>query len=295
LINNIIKMYKTLTILLAIFCFQSIHSQKRLVSWSQQNIENYNQDMFDAAQRLTPAELLEKNINDEYWSEVFLTLNASLNNYTKEADYKIELAEQITNKKETKLKGTGRLIIWERIVTGDILFEGKGLVMDNDLFTVAGRANQILQSLTHKDFGSVTITTTSAELEKLKIKWLDYISGKPVEEYKHIDTSKGRIPEICSLDAAHALIISLQDSAEKDVLTKKCLKDIYNLEEMPSDKKLPANYCNPDTYTYGYLGMLFGDDKKDTAKDAKWWLKFWNDNNKKLIWNTEKGIYQVKK
>lgn len=287
-------MYKTLT-LLVILCFQFSFSQKRLVSWSQQNIENYTQEMFDAAQKLTPAELLDKNINDEYWSEVFLTLNASVNNYANEIEYKTELAKQITNTKETKLKGTSRLIIWERIVTGDILFEGKGLVMDNDLFTVAGRANQILQNLTGKDFGPVTINMTNGELEKLKIKWLDYLSGKPVEEYKHTDTSKGKIPEICSLKATHALIIALQDSTEKDLLTKKCLKNIYKLDEMPTDKNSPANYCNPDTYTFGYLGMLFGDDKKDDTKNGKWWLKFWNDNNQKLIWNTEKGIYEIKK
>ena len=125
-------------ILLTISSYESL-SQRLLTSWSQQNIENYTKEMYDEAQKLTTSELLTKNLNDKSWSAVFLTLNASVNNYSKDDTYLKGLANQVTNSTETKLVGTSRLIIWDRIITGDIIFEGKGLVIDNDLFKVGGR------------------------------------------------------------------------------------------------------------------------------------------------------------
>ena len=107
-----------------------LFSQKLLVSWSQQNIENYTKEMYDDAQKLTSTELLVKNLNDKSWSNVFLTLNASVNNYSKDSTYLKGLTNQISNSKETILEGTSRLIIWDRIISGDILFEGKGLIIN---------------------------------------------------------------------------------------------------------------------------------------------------------------------
>ncbi|MCD1118683.1 hypothetical protein [Chryseobacterium turcicum] len=284
---------KSLFILLLI-SFNLYYSQRLLTSWSQQNIENYTKEMYDEAQKLSTSQLLEKNLNDQYWSEVFLTLNASVNNYTKDTDYQKALALQISNASETKLKGTSRLIIWDRIASGDILFEGKGLVLENDLFLVAGRANQILQNLTKKNFGYVSIHSTKEDVETLKNKWQNYLNNKPVDEYKPIELSKSKIPEISSLSAVKALIISLQPNSQKDQLTKNCLKRIYKLDEMPKEKGAHS-YCNPDTSTFSYLAMLLGDEKFDETKNAAWYLKFWNDNQKQLIWNSEKGYYEVKK
>lgn len=288
-------MNKFIILALAIFIYQNSFAQKLLTSWSQQNIENYTKEMYDAAQKLTSSELLSKNLNDESWSAVFLTLNASINNYSKDTSYLNELAIQITNNKETKLKGTSRLIIWDRIISGDIIFEGKGLVIENDLFKVGGRANQILQNLTNRNFGNVSINSTDEELEILKNKWLSYLSNKSTEEYKPIENKNAKIPEISSINAVQALIISLQDNPSKALITKKCLKTVYNLDEMPKEKGSSASYCNPDTYTFAYLGMLFGFIEVDESKDAKWWLNFWTINQDKLIWNNELGIFEVKK
>ena len=249
--------------------------------------------MYEEAQKLTASELLNKNLNDKSWSAVFLTLNASINNYSKDSIYLKALANQIANNTETKLEGTSRLIIWDRIISGDIIFEGKGLVIDNDLFAVGGRANQLLQNLTGKNFGFVTIHSGIQELEELKSKWLNYLSNKSVEEYKPIEYKKSKIPEISSLTAVQALIISLQDNSKKQQITKNCLKNIYKLDEMPKEKGTSASYCNPDTYTFSYLGMLFGEKYIET-RDAKWWQKFWDTNLNKLIWNNEMGTYEVK-
>ncbi|WP_281234771.1 hypothetical protein [Flavobacterium gelatinilyticum] len=287
-------MTKQILITLFIITFNFSYSQKLLVSWSQQNIENYTREMYDEVQKLTSAELLAKNLDDKSWSAVFLTLNASLNNYVKDKDYLKSLANQLTNKTETKLEGTSRLIIWDRIISKDIVFEGKGLVMDNDLFTVSGRANQILQSLTKKNFGYVTVNSTEKELKNLKKNWLNYLSNKNVEEFKPLEYKNSKIPEISSLNAVNALIISLQANPAKEAITKKCLKNVYKLDEMPKEKGSSASHCNPDTYTYTYLAMLFGDEKTDESKNGSWWSNFWNENHKKLVWNSEKGIYQIK-
>jgi len=287
---------KKLIILLILITFgQELYAQRLLTSWSQQDIENYTKEMYDNAQKLTTTELLTKNINDDSWSSVFLTLNASVNNYKDNKEYLIELAKQITNVEETKLKGTSRLIIWERIITGEITFEGKGLVISNDLFKVAGRANQLLQNLTNKNFGYVNINSTEEELTKLQESWINYLSDKVVQEFNPIEYPNAKIPEISSLNAVKALIISLQDNPKKDAITKNCLKNVYKLDEMPKEKGSSASYCNPDTYTYAYLGMLFGDEKIDEKKDSKWWLDFWNENHVKLKWNIDLGIYEVEK
>jgi hypothetical protein len=288
-------MNKIFTLILIIFSCQYTFSQKLLASWGQQNVENLTKVMYDEAQKLTSTELLNKNLNDDYWCDVFLTLNASINHHSNDTNYLKELANQITNNKETKLKGTGKLIIWDRIINGDIIFEGKGLIIDNDLFKVGGRANQILQNLTKKNFGFVTIHSTYKELEDLKSKWLDYLSNISVEEYKPIEYKNAKMPEISGLNEIQALVVSLQDNPIKEEITKKCLKNIYDLDELPTDMTSEASYCNPDKYTFTYLGILFGDKKLNKAKDGKWWLNFWNNNNDKFIWNTEKGIYEVKK
>lgn len=287
-------MNKQILIILLVITFNFSYSQKLLTSWSQPNIEDYTKEMYEEAQKFKSAELLTKNLNDKSWSAVFLTLNASINNYAKDNDYLNSLANQLTNRTETKLEGTSRLIIWDRIISKDIIFEGKGLVIDNDLFTVSGRANQILQNLTNKNFGYVTINSTKKELENLKKNWLYYLSNKNVEEFKPFEYKNSKIPEISSLNAVNALIISLQDNPAKEAIIKKCLKNVYKLDEMPKEKGSSANYCNPDTYTYTYLAMLFGDEKTDESKNANWWLNFWNENHKNLVWNSEKGIYIIK-
>lgn len=288
-------MKKTIFLILSVLLSFNSFSQRMLVSWSQRNIENYTKEMYDNAQRLTVSELLSKNLNDDSWSAVFLTQNASINNYSTDSTYLMGLANQVTNSKETKLTGTSRLIIWDRIVSGDIIFEGKGLIYENDLFKVAGRANQILQNLTNKNFGYVTINSTEKDLAEIKNKWVSFLSNMTVEEYKPIEYLNAKIPEISSLTAIHALIISLQENPAKDRITQNCLKNVYNLDKMPKEKGSSAIFCNPDTYTFADLAMLFGDEKLDKKKDAAWWLKFWNNNQNNLVWNGQIGIYELKK
>lgn len=288
-------MPKTLLLLLCLFFVTTSFSQRRLVSWSQQNIENFTKEMYDAAQKLSSTELLAKNLKDRGWADVFATLNASVNNYSKDTVYWKALAGMVANKTETKLTGTSRLVIWDRITSGDILFEGKGLVIDNDLFTVGGRANQILQNLTGQNFGYVTIKSSENDLLQLRDRWVDFLNNKPVTKYTPEQYKNAKIPEISSLNAVQAMIQSLQNDPRKDELTRKCLKNIYQLDEMPKDSSSPANFCNPDTYTRSYLVMLFGMTSQNETNDPRRWKAFWEGYHDKLVWNEEKGIWEVKK
>jgi hypothetical protein len=214
-------MKKPALLVIAIVCVTSMYSQKVLISWGQQNIEGLTKDKYDLAQNLGPKELLEKNKTDSTWCDVFLTLNSSINHQVSSAQYLNGLADQL-NTKETKLTGTSRLIIWDRIVSNDLVFEGKGLVIDNDLFRVCGRANQVLQNLTKKNFGFVSMTTNEHELAVLKSKWLEFLSNKPVKEFAEPELKNAKISEISSLKAFEALVISLKDNEQKQQLTKNC-------------------------------------------------------------------------
>ncbi|MBX0291088.1 hypothetical protein K3G63_11590 [Hymenobacter sp. HSC-4F20] len=283
---------KKVILILLLLGVNNAFSQRILVSWSQRNIEGLTKEEYDEVQKLSSEQLTDKNVKDASWADVFLTLNASVNNYSKDKIYLRRLANQITNRSETKLTGTSRLIIWDRIISNDILFEGKGLVIDNDLFQVAGRANEILQNLTGKKFGYVTPKSAASELAEIKGRWLDYLSDKQIEEVKSPAQVNAKIPEVSSMQAFHALVVSLNDNSKKSELTKGCLKTMYNLDTMPVENS-SAMYCNPDTYTFAYLTTLVGDEKFDKNKDAKWWNDFWNRNQSKLKWNSARGCYEV--
>jgi len=289
------KMKKSgLVIVFLVCCFSETYSQKMLMAWGQKDIEGWTKEKWELSQKLTVNQLLDKNLTADSWSDFFAILNASINNYTTNQEYLNNLVEQIIDMTETHLKGTRRLIIWERIISGDIIFEGKGLIIENDIFKVGGRANEILQHLTKKNFGYVSINSTEKDLLELKNKWLDFFADEPVEEFIGQEYKNAKMDDIASINAFQALVISLQDNPIKAEITKNCLKTVYNLNKMPKDKSSSANFCNPDTYTFSYLSMLIGDEKKDDKKDAKWWKNFWNENKDKLVWNDEKGYYEVK-
>jgi len=265
-------------------------SQSRLMAWGMDDVEGLTEQVFNNARKINAEQWLIENKNAETWKDVFLAINNVAEHKTNK-ELLLGFAEQITDTTTTKLKGTSRLIIWDRILTKDIIFEGKGIVVENDLFTVAGRANQILQSALGKNFGYVTIDTDYKALQKLREKWINTIQGKKVEEWKKPNLNyENTIEEITNLKAFEAIILSIQPSAEKELITSNCLKNIYQLDEMPENPGSEA-FCNPDTYSYSYLGMLIGEKPVDKSKDYKYWKKFWEENKNSLKWDNEKGYY----
>jgi hypothetical protein len=264
-----------------------------LTSWSQNDLIGMTRDKFDNAKKWKTSDILTMNVTVTTWPDIYLLLVASMQ-YKDDKKFIQGLIGQITDGKEANLQLTKRLVILDRIANGDILFEGKGMQIDDDLFKVGGRANFILRNITKHNFGLISLTSIANELSVLQNKWAAFAEGKNVEEYvnPYKSTDKG-LTEIQSLSALKALIVSLKPSIEKDALTKSCLKNVYQLDEMPKERGTSASYCNPDTYTFAYLGILTGEKKYDEKKDYAWWQKWWEDNKDRLTWNKEKAIFEI--
>jgi hypothetical protein len=82
---------------------------------------------------------------------------------------------RLSNKTKVGLSNTADLIIWDRIQTGELKFYGHGGGMQEDIFTVAGRASWILNWMTGEDFASVGIELTPSMAIKYQAEWVRYI------------------------------------------------------------------------------------------------------------------------
>lgn len=85
------------------------------------------------------------------------------------------LIASLTNKTKIGLVNTADLIIWDRIRTGELKFYGHGGGMQEDIFTVAGRASWILNWMTGEEFAIVGITMTPDMARKYQEDWVKYI------------------------------------------------------------------------------------------------------------------------
>jgi hypothetical protein len=261
-----------------------------LLSWSSSNIPGINEQSFKEAQQWSADEILSKNVKTSSWPEAYLLMVGALQ-HREDKNLLKGLISQITDITKSNLKYVGRLIIWERITSGEIEFEGKGYQCDDDLFSVSGRSNWILRNLTKKRFGFVSPDSSKEELTLLQKKWTSWLNGEKVEEQANHYLSKEKvIEEISSIQALEALIASLKPTSEKEKQKRDCLKNLYKLDEMPTDPQSPAALCNPDAYTNSYLSLITGIGD---PHPYDWWQEWWNQNKKILQWDSEKGKFRV--
>jgi hypothetical protein len=82
---------------------------------------------------------------------------------------------RLSNKAKIGLVNTADLIIWDRIRSGELKFYGHGGGMQEDIFTVAGRASWILNWMTGENFASVGIELTPALARENQAAWVRYI------------------------------------------------------------------------------------------------------------------------
>lgn len=283
-----------LTLLALIFCIlsQTAYADGILLSWSTRDVPGVTEQSFNAAKLFSVDEIQKKNLGVTSWADVYLLMVAASQHKDDKTLLK-SLASQISNKAKVDLKSTNRLIIWERITTGEIQFEGKGYQASDDLFTVAGRANWMLRNLTKKNFGYVKPNTSEEELSQLQQQWVRWLGGEQAGEYQDpYPTSEKGLSEIRSPEALEALVVSLAPTSEKERLTKDCLTRLYHLDKLPDDPTSPAALCSPDKYTHSYLAVITGiKDKHDFA----WWKKWWDTNKNQLVWDREKGTFDVRK
>jgi hypothetical protein len=87
------------------------------------------------------------------------------------------LVARLSCKKKIGLTNTADLIIWDRMSTGDLAAYGHGGFVNEDLFTIAGRASWILNDLTGEKFASVHGRLTKKESENYKVLWTKYIQA----------------------------------------------------------------------------------------------------------------------
>jgi len=95
-----------------------------------------------------------------------------LDNYETAFPY---LVARLSMKKKIGIENSADLIIWDRIRTGDLNFYGHGGGIDEDIFTIAGRASWILNELTGEDFATVQIGLTKEQAIEFKNMWTQYI------------------------------------------------------------------------------------------------------------------------
>jgi hypothetical protein len=261
-----------------------------LISWGGKDLEGMTAERFEAAKLWTADEVITKLIAADNWPETYLLLVGAKRNRELLLEKLIAL---LNNESAVKLKLTSRLVIWERIISGDILFEGKGLQVNDDLFTVSGRANWLLRNLTGRNFGYIKPGDAKKNMDNLKTVWLNWKKGDSILNYVNpYDADDNALDEINSKEAIEAIILSLQESPAKSALIKNCLKRIYNLDELPKEKDSPANFCSPDTYSAMYLSKLSGIKE---SHDYNWWLSWWNENKNKLLWDRKKAGFTIKK
>jgi len=82
---------------------------------------------------------------------------------------------RLSNNTEIGLVNTADLIVWDRSQTGELNFYGHGGGMQEDIFTIAGRASWILNWMTGEDFASVGIEMTPNMAIKYQADWVRYI------------------------------------------------------------------------------------------------------------------------
>jgi len=85
------------------------------------------------------------------------------------------LIGRLSNKTKVGLTNSADLIIWDRIQTGELKFYGHGGGMQEDIFTIAGRASWILNWMTGESFASVGIELTPTLAKEYQGAWVQYI------------------------------------------------------------------------------------------------------------------------
>jgi hypothetical protein len=255
-----------------------------LVSWGPQDLQGVSKEAYEAAKKASATKILEEIRTLRTWPEAYLAgLGAS--RHRDDTAFLLSVARLLTDSTETPLSATSRLIIWPRITSGDIVFEGQGMQVSDDLFCVAGRANWILRNVTGKNFGYVAPHPSAEALEALEDRWLFALHGGKAAQYADPFRSPRKGLEVLrSPEAVEALVASLRASRGKDERIRWCLEHVYGRKTMPQEPGQPGALCDPDVWTRRYLQAI-----TDAAQphDAAWWALWWKKNRGNLRWDAE--------
>jgi hypothetical protein len=285
-----------LLLLTLLLSAQKASADDLMGAWNVRDVQGVTEKDIEAARRLGVADVEKRNLKVASWADAFLTM-VGANQHKGDKVLLSALIAQLTDKTKTDLKNTSRLIIWERVTTGEILFDPMGgYQINDDLFTVAGRANWMLRSSTKKNFGYVKPNTSAEELTKLQQKWSRWLQGEQIEEHSdEYVLTKNRSNELKkglnSLEALEGLITSLKPHSSKEKRRAECvntLRSVYGANSSTST----FDVCKPDLITQTYIYLITGIKSRH---DYDWWKRWLDTNKSQLVWNKEKEIFEVKR
>jgi len=244
---NCIVMCRHFFVLSALLLTYSVYADDILGEWNvQKDIKNFSPYQYENAKNWNSKQIASMLESNTTWSQLFFISYGARHRYNQGDTTMIkELIKLVQKNKVIPMTETYKLIIWERIRNGDMVFEGRGIIVDDDLFNVAGKANWILRYIYGVRFGLVQINSTQFALDELARKWTELYKGK----------SAGAIPEVihnsktlaCLKDTLvlKTLIFTLQPSEKKTKYINTCLEQ-FKLKSVPKDPLVSGYYCNPD-------------------------------------------------
>ena len=288
------SVWKPFVILLNLCTSFIAYSDDILGEWNaQKDIKNFSPYQYDNAKNWNSKQIASMLESNTTWSQLFFISYGARHRYN-QGDTTIikELIRLVQKNKVIPMTETYKLIIWERIANGDMVFEGRGIIIDDDLFNVAGKANWILRYIYGVRFGLVKINSTQFALDEMARKWTELYKGR----------SSGAIPEeihnsktlACLKDTLvlKTLIGTLQPSEKKTQYINTCLEQ-FKLKSVPKDPLVSGYYCNPDNYTIEYLNKII--ELKTPLKSPDAWKRWYETNKSKIVYDEKKKKFVIPK
>jgi hypothetical protein len=281
-------------VLSALLLTYSVYADDILGEWNvQKDIKNFSPYQYENAKNWTSKQIASMLESNTTWSQLFFISYGARHRYNQGDTTMIkELIKLVQKNKVIPMTETYKLIIWERIRNGDMVFEGRGVIVDDDLFNVAGKANWILRYIYGVRFGLVQINSTQFALDELARKWTELYKGR----------SAGATPEVihnsktlaCLKDTLvlKTLIFTLQPSEKKTQYINTCLEQ-FKLKSVPKDPLVSGYYCNPDNYAIEYLNKIV--ELKSPLKSADAWKRWYDANKSKIVYDEKKKKFVIPK
>ncbi|MCS7077229.1 MAG: hypothetical protein NZ455_11000 [Bacteroidia bacterium] len=279
---------------IVMFYIFSAHADDILGEWNvQKDIKNFSPYQYENAKSWTSKQIATMLENNTTWSQLFFLSYGARHRYNS-GDTSIikELIQLVQKNRVIPMTETYKLIIWERIANGDMVFEGRGIIVDDDLFNVAGKANWILRYIYGVRFGLVKINSTQFALDELARRWTELYKGK----------SAGAVPEeihnsktlACLKDTLvlKTLIGTLNPSEKKTQYINTCLEQ-FKIKSVPKDPLVSGYYCNPDNYTIEYLNKII--ELKSPLKTPDAWKRWYEANKSKIVYDEKKKKFVIPK
>lgn len=291
---NCIVMCRHFFVLSALLLTYSVYADDILGEWNvQKDIKNFSPYQYENAKNWTSKQIASMLESNTTWSQLFFISYGARHRYNQGDTTMIkELIKLVQKNKVIPMTETYKLIIWERIRNGDMVFEGRGVIVDDDLFNVAGKANWILRYIYGVRFGLVQINSTQFALDELARKWTELYKGR----------SAGATPEVihnsktlaCLKDTLvlKTLIFTLQPSEKKTQYINTCLEQ-FKLKSVPKDPLVSGYYCNPDNYAIEYLNKIV--ELKSPLKSADAWKRWYDANKSKIVYDEKKKKFVIPK